>query len=132
MPRSRTCQWKRALELGAVVGLDDLDRERELLEDVVDELDRGLLVVAVVDPQDPDPGAVIDRGELVVLLAAGGAAGQRLDELHVDLDPVAGQRLLVALPAVVVALVALRAGSRFMSRRLRIRHTPDGLMATSW
>ncbi len=39
-----------ALELGAVVGLDDLDPERELLEDVVDELDRGLLVVAWVDP----------------------------------------------------------------------------------
>jgi hypothetical protein len=45
-----------ALELGAVVGLDDLDGEGQLLEDVVDELDRALLVVAVVDPQYPDPG----------------------------------------------------------------------------
>ena len=105
MPRSRRCQWKRALELGAVVGLDDLDPERELLEDVVEELDRGLLVVAGVDPQHPDAGAVVDRGVLVVLLAG---AGQRFDELHVDLDPMAGQRLLVALPAVGVALVALR------------------------
>jgi hypothetical protein len=30
-----------------------------------------------------------------------------LDELQVELDPVAWQRLLVALPALVVALVAL-------------------------
>ena len=38
-----------ALELGPVVGLDDLDLERQLLEDVVEELDGGLLVVAGVD-----------------------------------------------------------------------------------
>ena len=38
---------KAGLELGAVVGLDGLDLERELLEDVVQELDRGLLVVLV-------------------------------------------------------------------------------------
>jgi hypothetical protein len=35
-------------------------------------------------------------------------AKQRLDELHVDLDPVARQGLLVALPAILVPLVALR------------------------
>ncbi len=35
-----------ALELGAVVGLDALDPKRKLLGDVVEELDRGLLVVA--------------------------------------------------------------------------------------
>jgi hypothetical protein len=75
------------LELGAVVGLDDLDPERELLEDVVEELDRGLLVVAWVDPQHADAGAVVDRGVLVVLLPG---AGKRFDELHVDLDAVAG------------------------------------------
>jgi hypothetical protein len=37
--------------------------------DVVEELDCGGLVEAGVDPQDPQPGAVIDRGELVVLAA---------------------------------------------------------------
>ena len=36
-----------------------------------------------------------------------GDARQRLDELHVELDPVAGQRLLIALPPAVIALVAL-------------------------
>ena len=37
------------LELGSVVGLDDLDLEREFLEHVVDELDRRMLVVSRVD-----------------------------------------------------------------------------------
>ena len=58
-----------ALELGAVVGLDHFDVERELLEEVVGELDGGLLVVAGVDPKHADAGAVVDRGVLVVLLA---------------------------------------------------------------
>jgi hypothetical protein len=57
-------------------------------------------------PQHTDPGAIVDRGVLVVLLAR---ARQWLDELHVDLDPMARERLLVALPAILVALVALRA-----------------------
>jgi hypothetical protein len=51
-----------------VVGLDHLDLERELLKHIVQEPDGSLLVQPVVDPQDPDPGAVIDRGELIVLL----------------------------------------------------------------
>jgi len=94
-------------ELGAVVGLDHLDLEWQLLEHVVQEPDRGALVEPVVDPKDPDPRAVIDRGELVVLLPR---ALQRSDELHVDLHPVAGQRLLVPLPPVDVAPVALGGG----------------------
>ena len=97
MPRSRTCQWKAPWNSAPLSVWIALDPEGELLEDVVDELDRGLLVVAGVDPQHPDAGAVVDRGELVVLLAR---AADRLEELHVDLDPVAGQRLLVALPTV--------------------------------
>jgi hypothetical protein len=34
--------------------------------------------------------------------------GQPFDELHVELDPMTGQLLLVALPALLVTLVALR------------------------
>ena len=101
---------ERALELGAVVRLDDLDGEGELGQHVVDELHGALLGVAFIDPQDTNPGAVIDGGELVVALlttARTGAGRQRFDELHVDLDPVAGELLLVALPATVVTLVAL-------------------------
>jgi len=41
-----------------------------------------------------------------VLLAPGGP--DRLDELHVDLDPLAWKLLLVALVAVLMTFVALR------------------------
>ena len=46
------------LELGAVVGLDRLDPEREPLQHVVEELDGRLLVALGVDAQHPDAGAV--------------------------------------------------------------------------
>src|SRR5712691_8926832 len=93
------------LELGSVVGLDLQDVEGQLLDDIVDELDRGLLIQALVDPQDPQTSAVIDGGVLVVLLAL---SLDRLDELDVDLNGVARLLLLVALPAFRVTLVALR------------------------
>jgi hypothetical protein len=54
-------------ELGAVVGLDDLDPKREPLQQVVQELDGGLLVAPVIEAQHSEPGAVVDGGELVVL-----------------------------------------------------------------
>jgi hypothetical protein len=61
-----------------------MDFERQLGQHVVDELDRGRLVAALVDPQHTQSGAVVDRGELVVLLAG---AGERCDELDVHLEP---------------------------------------------
>ena len=93
------------LELGAVVGLDrprpgtGASRGRSRRTGSRSSGRCG------VDPQHADAGAVIDRGVLVVLLAG---PGERFDELDVDLDAVAGQRFLVAFPASVVALVALR------------------------
>jgi hypothetical protein len=65
--------------------LDDLDLERQFLEHIVDELDRRFLVVFLGDLEYTDPGAVIDRDVLVHLRFR---AGQRLKELHVDLDTV--------------------------------------------
>ena len=56
--------------------------EGEPLQDVVGELDGGALVEAWVDAQDPEPGAVVDGGELVVL--AGLGAGDGGDEFDVD------------------------------------------------
>ena len=53
---------KRRAEFLAVVRLDLLDLERQLREDVVDELNRDLLVVARVGPQNPQSHAVIDCG----------------------------------------------------------------------
>lgn len=52
-------------ELGAVVRLDHLDLERQLLHHELQE--RRGVVEPVVDPKHLDPGAVIDRGELAVL-----------------------------------------------------------------
>jgi hypothetical protein len=43
-------------ELDAVVGLDDLHTERAPLQDVVQELDGGLLVELGVDAQDAQAG----------------------------------------------------------------------------
>jgi hypothetical protein len=98
------------LELGAVVGLDDLDTEGQPCQDVVQELDGGLLIAAGVEAPDAQPGAVVDGGELVVLGPAPAlwGRGERFrrvlavcgfgdadgfDELDVDLDAVAGQLL---------------------------------------
>jgi hypothetical protein len=78
-----------ALELGAVVGLDDLDTERQFLEDVVEELDGGLLVVAGVDPVAPVWIALMHKtsGDLV-------QAEQLLrDHLASDLPPAHRQYL---------------------------------------
>ncbi len=116
------------LEFGAVVGLDQVDLEGQLLEDVVKEPDGGLLIQAIEDLENPEPSAVIDRGVLVVLLAH---ALDGLDELDVDLNGVAWALLLVALPALDVALVALRRRQSLRLARLRMRQTPDGLTATS-
>ena len=79
--------------------------EGQALEHVVDELDGHLLVESVVDPEHAKPGAVVDGGELLVLLAR---AGDRRDELDVDLNPMPGLGLLIPLPALGVAFVALR------------------------
>lgn len=70
------------LELGAVVGLDDVDAEREALPHFVDELDSPALIAAVVHLQDSNARAIIDRGELIEALAR---ARDALEELHIEL-----------------------------------------------
>jgi hypothetical protein len=57
---------ERGAEPLAVVGLYLVDVEWQLGQHVVDEGDGGDLLVAGVGPQDPQSGAVIDRGVLVV------------------------------------------------------------------
>jgi hypothetical protein len=71
------------------------------------ELDCRLLIEAVVETEDTQPRAVIDRRELVIATLA--RPLQRRDELDVDLHSVAWLGLLVALPAITMAFVALRA-----------------------
>ncbi len=124
MPRSRTCQWKAAWNSEPVVGLDAHDLEGQLLEDVVDELDRALLAEPVVEAKNADARAVVDRGELVVPLACALQGG---DELHVNLDLVAGLGLLVALPALGVAPIAL--GARQPAETQTPQDPPDPRLA---
>jgi hypothetical protein len=109
------------------VGLDDLDPERQPLQDVVEELDGRGLVELGIYAQHAQAGAVIDGGELVVLLRLGSTC-QRPDELHVELDPVAGQWLLIALPPAVVALVAL-GGREAVELETMLRDSAEELLA---
>jgi len=126
--------------------LDCLDLEREPGDDVVGELDGGLLVAGVVDAQHPQPSAVVDGGVLVVLLAPGpgsrgrGLSGSRLcwcggdggDELHVDLNVVAGQLLLLPLPPPVLRLVPLPGRQPVHPPALEDPPHPESLIWMSW
>ena len=63
------------------------DLERQPRQDVVEELRRGILVRAGIDPQDAEPSAVADRGVLVEPpRPVAGVGGDRFDELDVDLQ----------------------------------------------
>jgi hypothetical protein len=90
MPRSRTCQWKLVWNSEPLSVWITSTWKGSFLEDVVEELDCRGLVVLRVDPQYSKPGAVVDRGVLVVALGA--RSGDWLDELHVDLDLVPPER----------------------------------------
>ena len=84
------------LELVAVVGSDLFDTKRELVDDVIDEVDRVCLCVLVVDFECPDTRCVIDRRILEPsdFLAAPADEGEELD---VHLDVMAGHLLVVTL-----------------------------------
>jgi hypothetical protein len=70
--------------------------KRQPVSDLIKESNRGPLVAPVVDLQDTNAGAVVDRGELV---EARPRARNALEEFHVDLQPVSWLGFLVALPA---------------------------------
>lgn len=86
-----------------VVGLYLLGLERWRRENMISELDRDLLVVARVGTQHSDASVVIDGGVLMEAFLLSGLAG-RLDEIHVHLQLMAGQLLLVTLPSGLVLL----------------------------
>ena len=87
------------LELGAIVGLNDVDAKREAPPHLVHEADRGALVARVEHFEYANPRAVVDRGELVEPAAT---ARDPLEELHVELEPMARLGLFVPLPALAV------------------------------
>lgn len=74
---------------------------------LVDEPDRRALVAGVIDLQDANARAIIDGRELVEPLSG---AGDPLEELHVELQPVSRQGLLIALPPCAVPLMLLVGG----------------------
>src|SRR5262245_57529616 len=92
------------LEFGAVVGLDDVDAERQAAEDVIDELDGCALIAGIVDLEHTNARAIVDRRELVEPPAC---ARYPLEKLDVHLQAMARLRLLIARPAVGVASVFL-------------------------
>lgn len=106
MPDAELLQMpvKPRLELGSVVRLNDLNAEWQAARDVVCEADGSRLVARVIDLQDANPRAVVDRGELVEPLAGSRNA---LEELHIELQTVPGLRLLVQLPTLGVVLVLM-------------------------
>jgi hypothetical protein len=116
---------KGLAELGAVVGLDFLDLDRQLGQDVIDEPDPGLLIVRREGLQHPQAGAVIDSGVLVVALLLAGLA-EGFDELHVDLEGVAWALLLVAVPSGLAAFVSLRRRESVQADLLQDPPDPGG------
>ena len=84
------------LEFGAIVRLNYTDAERQAAPDFVDELDGRPLIAGVVDLEDPEPRAIVNRRELI---EASPSPWDPLEKLHVQLQAVAGLGLLVALPA---------------------------------
>ena len=73
---------------------------------MVDEHDRGLLVVLGVSAQHSLTGAIINGGVLVLALFLPGLP-QRFDELHVDTERVPRALFLIGLPLGVFAFVTL-------------------------
>jgi len=70
-------------ERRAVIGLNFLNREGEILPDLLEEVDRGLGVVVVVDAQHAKSGRFVNGRELIKALTRSPHTG---NELHIQLD----------------------------------------------
>lgn len=73
------------LELVTAVGSDRLYPEGKLLDDVIDEVDRGCLGLLGVGLQRADPGRVVDDRILEASDLLPGLAGKG-QKLHIDLE----------------------------------------------
>lgn len=82
------------LELVAAIGADRSDPERELLDHVVDEVDRIRLSVAVIDLECTNSRGVVDRRVLITPNRRSLLSRKR-EELHVYLHVMARNLLLV-------------------------------------
>ena len=95
------------LKFGTIVGLHDMDAKRQPPQHVVHEINRRGLIARVVDLEDANPRAVVDRGELIEPLPC---ARNALEKLYVHLQAMPRLRLFIALPS-------LRVGAMFLIRR---------------
>jgi len=81
--------------------------ERQSAQHLVDENDGRTLIARIMDLQDSNPGAIIDRRELIEPTSR---PRDSLQELYVDLQAVTGLGLLIPLPAFAVRLMLLICG----------------------
>jgi hypothetical protein len=84
-PRLEDGQPEGEGELGAVIGLDLLDRKGQSPAEFREKLQTGARVELGVEAEHPVPGAIVTGGVLVRLRPVHG------DHLHVDLDGLAGR-----------------------------------------
>ena len=87
------------LKFCSVVGLHHVHTEWEASEDFVGEWHRRALVARVIDLENANARAIVDRGELVETLPG---ARDALQKFHVHLEAVTGLGLLVSRPALRV------------------------------
>ena len=78
-----------------IVGADFLDPKRELLDDMINEVDRVSLRVFRVDSECPDPRRVVDRGILEASNILTPLSNES-QELNVHLDVMSRHLLVVA------------------------------------
>ena len=84
-----------------------MNAKRQALSDFVDESDCRALVARVVDLQHANPRAIVDGGELIQSLAR---AGNALEELDVQLEPMAWPWFLIPLPTLAMRPMLLVRG----------------------
>ena len=87
---------KLSLELMTTVRADGVNAEGELLDHVVDERNGIFLVMAIVDPQGPDSGGIVN-GRVLVSSDSLVLCGFQAQKLDIHLDMVA--RNLLGIPA---------------------------------
>ena len=107
MPRSCTylhIPVELGTELRTVVRLHGLHSEGQARQHIIHKVTGILLVVALVDLEHSQACAIIDRRELEVAFAL---ARDGLQELGINLEAVARQRLFIAAPTLLVGFVGL-------------------------
>lgn len=97
--------------------------KRKTRENIINKLNRRLLIALVIDLQYTQPRTVIDR---CVLIVPPSRSGDSLKELHVDLDPVAWFGLFISFPSLFMPFIALILGKAVQIKLLQDPPDPRG------